>query len=235
MGYAQPESRDQVTLDNRVDLCLSENGNANRALTNSMHGIFAGWTLSFLKDSLGYAAFFATFEYIKAQAYYGFISIYYGQSRQNNQNTVLRPGMGELYSGRVLRPHYAIEPVFIMLAGITASITQQTIQHPIGLIQSAHYKSLAAMDSKLQHKQSMRQLIHNYYGAYGKTYERCQALATEYGGWRRWLYRGFFWSTIKQVPSTSAGLIIFELVRRRYGLETEDVRINKDGYEILLA
>lgn len=42
-------------------------------------------------------------------------------------------------------------------------------------------------------------------------------------------------NTIKQVPSTSAGLVIFELVRRRYGSEAEAVKIKKDGYDILLT
>ncbi|KAI4166757.1 MAG: hypothetical protein LQ343_007779 [Gyalolechia ehrenbergii] len=41
-------------------------------------GILAGWSLSFVKDSLGYGFFFATFEYIKSQSYYAFIARYYG-------------------------------------------------------------------------------------------------------------------------------------------------------------
>jgi hypothetical protein len=55
------------------------------------------------------------------------------------------------------------------------------------------------------------------------------------GGWRSWLYRGFILNTMKQVPSTSAGLIVFELVRRKYGSQIEAVRIEKDGYDILLS
>ena len=50
----------------------------------------------------------------------------------------------------------------------------------------------------------------------------------------------YTWSTpnvsrAAQVPSTSAGLIIFELVRRKYGMGGEPVRINRDGYDILLG
>jgi len=51
---------------------------------------------------------------------------------------------------------------------------------------------------------------------------------------RRWLYRGFWWNTIRQVPSTSAGLIVFELVRGKYS-GGDQVRINRDGYNILLG
>jgi hypothetical protein len=36
------------------------------------------------------------------------------------------------------------------------------------------------------------------------------------------------------VPSTSAGLVIFELVRRRFGMG-EEVKISEDGYDILLS
>jgi hypothetical protein len=41
--------------------------------------------------------------------------------------------------------------------------------------------------------------------------------------------------TLRQVPSTSAGLIVFEIVRRKYSLDEEAVRIRKDGYDILLV
>ena len=41
--------------------------------------------------------------------------------------------------------------------------------------------------------------------------------------------------TLRQVPSTSAGLIVFEILRRKYALDEEEVRIHKDGYDILLV
>ena len=60
-------------------------------------------------------------------------------------------------------------------------------------------------------------------------------LAKRLGGWRIWLYRGFVMNIVRQVPSTSAGPVIFELVRRRYADESEAVRIETDGYDILLT
>lgn len=75
-----------------------------------------------------------------------------------------------------------------------------------------------------------------YYRAYQETWAACRAEAAGAGlNMRRWLYRGFWWNTVRQVPSTSAGLIIFELVRRKYGMGDEDVRINRGGYDILLG
>ncbi|OAX82281.1 hypothetical protein ACJ72_03362 [Emergomyces africanus] len=35
----------------------------------------------------------------------------------------------------------------------------------------------------------------------------------------------------RQVPSTSAGLVIFELVRRKYGVDAEVVHIQEDGHQ----
>lgn len=198
-------------------------------------GVFAGWSLSLVKDSFGYAAFFATFEYVKAQAYYDFIAKYYGQWGLHSRHPLLRSMIDDLYKGPVIRPHYAIEPCFLMLAGIAASVTQQLVQHPISLIQGVHHKSVLVLEREVQHEQSRSQIRRNYYVSYGKTYEHCLTFARENQGWRRWLYRGFFWSTIRQMLSTSAGLIIFELVRRCFGTDTEAVTINKEGYNIIVT
>lgn len=190
-----------------------------------VRAVFAGWRLSLVKDSVGYAAFFATFEYVKAQSYYGFVTWYYGglvpfsrlvQRAASDENGTL-----------ILKPHFAIGPTFLMLAGILASVAQQVIQHPITVIQQIHQTSLS------DHKRFSN--LNNTYGAYGRTYRRCLVYARRFGGWRQWLYRRFWLTSLKQMPSTSAGLVIFELVRRRYGSEVEAVTIHKDGYDILLT
>lgn len=198
-------------------------------------GVFAGWSLSLVKDSFGYAAFFATFEYVKAQAYYGFVAKYYGDLQGNLLSPILTPKLDGTGPVDVIKPHYAIEPTFLMLAGIAASISQQIVQHPLNLIQNVYYKSLAFLDSQAKINQPKTAMLRSYYGAYRKTYDQCLVYARRSGGWRRWLYKGFLVNTIKQVPSTSAGLVIFELVRRRYGSEAEAVTIKKDGYDILLT
>jgi len=188
--------------------------------------VFAGWGLSLIKDSFGYAAFFATFEYVKAQAYYGFVTRYYGHLRGHLLAPILTPKLDETGPIDVIRPHYGIEPAFLMLAGVTASRTQQIVQHPLELVQSVHFKSVAIVDKEGKLPQPL--------GIYRDTYRKCLTRARRAGSWRRWLYRGFLVNTIKQIPSTSAGMVIFELVRRRYGSETEAVRIEKDGYNLLL-
>lgn len=75
-----------------------------------------------------------------------------------------------------------------------------------------------------------------YAHSYGETLEQARYQASRGGGWRRWLFRGFVGQTVRQVPGTSAGLIVFEVVRRRWALEGEKgMRVEWEGYDILLA
>ena len=200
-----------------------------------LRGVFAGWGLSLLKDSFGYGVFFATFEYVKAQSYYAFVTRYYGRTQIRDVSNQHPCELNKKVNVPTLKPHYAIEPAFLMLAGVAASISQQTIQHPLNSIQIIYHRRLQSLDMQAQMNQSRSKLLNNFYQAYKKTYTECSSQARRSGGWRRWFYRGFFRNTIKQVPSTSAGLVIFELVRRRYGNESELTKIEMDGYDILIS
>lgn len=220
-----------------------------------MRGIFAGWGLSLTKDSLGSAVFFSSFEYIKAQSFYSFVAWYYGDLSDFQISILSRrqpvPDSRDERHGKTIQPHYAIEPGFLMLAGTGASFAQQVVLHPLTHIQMEHWEHLESLDAQARKIRNYTQsnapsskwrwrMFRAYYHAYQETWAQCvaQAAAQEGNGLnalRRWLYRGFWWSTIRQVPSTSAGLVIFELVRRKYGLGGEPIRINKDGYDILLA
>ncbi|KAF2805318.1 mitochondrial carrier protein-like protein [Mytilinidion resinicola] len=191
-----------------------------------LRGIFGGFTLSLLKDSLGAALFFSTFECVKSQAYYSFVTHYYG---------VYSPTSIFLNDRPVIKPHYTVEPAFLLLAGMTASVAQQAIQHPLSELQNVHYGRLESLDYQAHEEMRPKKTMSRYYHAYEKTIEQCQILSRRAGGWRRYLYKNFFMNTIRQVPSTSAGLIIFELVRRKFAFESEEVRIEKDGFDILLT
>jgi hypothetical protein len=207
-----------------------------------LRGIFAGWGLSFLKDSFSAGIFFSTFEYVKAQGYYRFVHWYYSSladvtvekiaKKRGTQATHAEPTA-------TIRPHYALEPGFLMLAGISASFTQQIVLHPLTLIQTRHYERLEDLDTQARKFStshvSRGRMLRAYYHAYQETWKQCKREAIPFGGVRKWLFNGFWWSTIRQVPSTSAGLIIFELVRRKYGMGGGEVRINQDGYDILLT
>ena len=141
-------------------------------------------------------------------------------------------------SGRAeIKPHYMLEPTFILLAGAAASVVQSVIQHPISRIQDVHYERLEWIDSygRKVPEASKPSALRVYANAYRKTFKECAALARNAGGLRRWLYADFLMGTLRQVPSTSAGLIVFEILRRKYSLDEEVVRIHKDGYDILLV
>lgn len=177
-------------------------------------GVFAGFGLSLTKDVFGYGAFFTAFEVTKNQAYYAFLERFYGSkaTRLNQQDGGQQTGM---------RPHYMLDPMFLLAAGVTATISQQTVFHPLSQIQAVHYNRLesldfgAAVDSR--HPASTMRMMRLYYHAYDKTLEQCAHQAHKAGGWRRWLYMNFWGTTIRQVPSSSAGLIVFEILRRRFG------------------
>ncbi|KAJ5095155.1 Mitochondrial substrate/solute carrier [Penicillium argentinense] len=193
-----------------------------------LRGIFAGWSLSFLRDSFGYAVFFSTFEYVKSQSYYSFITWYYGALHAEHLERI--PSAGSSDRGvPLIKPHYALEPGFLLLAGVAASVAQQVIQHPLGVIQDLHLGRLEYLDHQASLDPSRRQMMRLYYHAYQETWKRCRRKVARAGGWRPWLFRGFFSTAIRQVPSTSAGLIIFELVRRRYASLADAVHIQSDG------
>ncbi|KAK3899625.1 mitochondrial carrier domain-containing protein [Staphylotrichum tortipilum] len=227
-------------------------------------GVFAGWGLTFLKDSLGSAVFFSTFEFVKAQGFYSFVRWYYGSLNEDTVELLShkRPVVLEETEGdggnaaadddlprmpTIIRPHYAIEPGFLLLAGMSASLTQQVLLHPLSHVQAEHWERLEGLDEQARKLRRApgsaaagvappgETMWKWYRDAYRVTWAECVAEAHGAGlTMRQWLYRGFWWNTIRQVPSTSAGLIIFELVRRKYGFGRDQVRINRDGYDILL-
>ncbi|KAI9669124.1 MAG: hypothetical protein M1831_000716 [Alyxoria varia] len=199
-------------------------------------GVFAGWSLSFFKDSLGFAVFFATFEAVKSQAYYSFVRKWYGDYKPVFRRISERQKSHRTEADRpTIKPHYTMEPTFLLLAGVAASVTQQVVQHPLTAVQNVHYNRLESLDYAARLEQPHAHMMRSYYKAYKETFRQCQRQASRGGGWRAWLYKGVLGTTVRQVPSTSAGLIVFELVRRRYSSFEDAVRIHKDGYDILLT
>ncbi|KAL9106343.1 MAG: hypothetical protein Q9227_008612 [Pyrenula ochraceoflavens] len=144
-----------------------------------IRGIFAGWSLSFVKDSLGSGVFFATFEYVKAQAYYKFITQWYSSKARSTSKPQAKDLSRDFQSGKdqivILKPHYALEPMFLLLAGASASISQQVIQHPMTSFQTLHYERLESIDLAAQAARSRREILHNYMRAYEQTWKLCKA------------------------------------------------------------
>lgn len=217
-----------------------------------VRGIFAGWGLSFLRDSLGAGIFFSVFEYVKAQSYYRFIGTYYYYRRRAELRGPPPPAGHGRDSPLIVTPHYGLEPGFLMLAGVAASVAQQGIIYPLSKIQTMHYERLEDLDRKARayhhhhnprSRPSRATMMKAYYNAYQETWRQCQVQGQIAGGrlgLAKWLFGGFWRNSIRQTPATSAGLVIFELVRRRYGIGNDQLRITtttttSDGYHILLS
>lgn len=161
------------------------------------------------QETFSYGLFFASFEFVKQQGYFAFLRYYYSKDTH-----IPRTSATDLTSKiTTIRPHYAIEPFFLLLAGASASIAQQLVQHPLSKIQSIHYGRLEGIDFSSKPTTSLWKA---YSKSYKKTLEQCHSRALKKGGWRRWVYRGLMYNTLRQMPSTSAGLIVFELVRRKF-------------------
>ena len=201
-------------------------------------GAYAGASLSLVKDSFGAGLFFSTFEYIKSQCFYGYVRWYYGESRlSGTQRAELESQITAATKGTrpVIRPYYIMEPAFLLLAGAGATVLQQLVMHPLTQVQEIHYRRLEGLDRQMVTKPSRAKTLELYGQSYRKTLKQCMVYARSAGGWRSWLFADFWRSTLRQVPSTSAGLIVFEIVRRKYGFGSEAARIRmEDGYDILL-
>jgi hypothetical protein len=176
-----------------------------------LRGIFAGFGLSFLKDSFGSGIFFSTFEYVKAQGYHRFVRWHYGSLGSVAVDKLAHKRGGtvatESQPTAVIRPHYALEPAFLMLAGLTASVAQQVVLYPLSTLQTLHYGRLEDLDKKaVGFSQSQSQgsnhrgrMLHAYYHAYQETWRQARTQARQVGGMMRWVFRGFWWFTIRQV------------------------------------
>ena len=201
-----------------------------------VRGIFAGWTLSFFKDSLGYGVFFSAFEFVKAQGYHAFLKQLYDFPGDSGAILARADGIESSKNGRpMIKPHYMLEPTFLLLAGVAASVSQQAVQYPLTELQNVHFERLESLDYQCKLQKRRIDVLRLYWSAYEKTFQQCKIQARRFGGWTKWLYKGFWTNSIRQIPSTSAGLIVFEVVRRKYGINTGAARIEKDGYDILLS
>ena len=191
-----------------------------------MRGIFAGFRVSLLKDSCGFGLFFATFEYVKSQGYQAFLKQRYGSTALSEMKS--QP------SSSSVKLHFGIEPMFLFLAGVSAAIAQQIVFHPLSKVQALHH----VMSEQANYSHIMNQCrkeltvpacrqtqpayatLRRFFYIYYQTFAQCRIMASKSDtkGLLRWLYHVFLMSTFRQIPSTSTGLVVFELLRRRYGI-----------------
>ncbi|RUS21150.1 mitochondrial carrier domain-containing protein [Endogone sp. FLAS-F59071] len=171
---------------------------------------YRGFTLTLAKDSLACGLFFATFEWVKQQGYYFFLHEVYGV--HFDSNSVLEKRKSQAAEERVLmkiKPHFMIEPLFIMLAGAAAVVAYQVVEYPLSRIHSIFW--IEEAKSEFPHPQSRKTT-----GAlYRQTWTQAKLQVQRFkGSWRRFLYHGFGGTVARSIPATSIGFLVFELVKR---------------------
>ena len=167
-------------------------------------GVFAGYPISFIKESVGFACFFATFETVKGQWYRTYIKYFHNGEKGNR----------------------ALYPSFILGAGALAAVSVQAVHYPIGKIQKLHLMRLEALDeiNKNRPPTSKYSMWKLYSKTYMHTFEKAAKLVQKDAGgsWFRWLYAGFSRTTLTTMPSTSIGLVVFEIMRIRYSVTDDE-------------
>lgn len=164
--------------------------------------VIAGLSLASLKDGLSFAAFFSTWELIKGQAYIAVIP-------QHIRN-----------EWRIARP------LSLLIAGTSATVSYYSLAFPMKKIQLMHEKTLYGLE--LTRKDKFKPEI--YLHAYKKTLQQLRKVSNRLGLFN-YLYKGFLWSCIRQMPATAAALIIFEEFRER--LQHENVYNSIDSTKVV--
>jgi hypothetical protein len=75
-----------------------------------------------------------------------------------------------------------------MLAGVTASVAQQTVLYPLGKIRDLHYDRLEWLDQQAEkpnQAQSRGRMLRAHYHAYQQTWQQCKVQAASVGSMQR--------------------------------------------------
>ncbi|KAH3660495.1 hypothetical protein OGAPHI_007081 [Ogataea philodendri] len=175
-------------------------------------GIFAGFSLNFIKESLGFAFYFSVFELVKNQGYHkteGMIQ-WYRHWRSKLFHTPSNPQENT-------RSMKVLNLGFILLAGASAATTLLAIQYPLNKVQQVHLSRLESLDLYNEaHQVDRRRFFKLYYNSYIETFEIMlqrwrKSHLTLFG----FCYRGFFRSSFTSIPATSIGLLVFEISRQQ--------------------
>ncbi|KAI9026576.1 mitochondrial carrier domain-containing protein [Phycomyces nitens] len=185
---------------------------------------YRGFTLTLMRDSLSCGLFFATFEWVKQQGYYYYLDGIYDlkvDSHKSLNDLDCRWDTEDEdeveLAPRPEQPPWMLEPMFVILAGATAAVAYQTIEHPLSKIHSIFY--IEEGQSEFTNKSSRVPVDE----LYKRTWKQCKLQVRLNGGsWRRFLYQEFATTVMKVVPATSIGFLVFELVKREVDFRSSD-------------
>lgn len=185
-------------------------------------GVFSGFAISLVKEALSYSLYFSTFETVKGSWYRKYKKVF------NKDADKIK----DVEDSKRRRSY--VYPSFVLLAGMLSAVSLQVAHHPLGKIQKLHLIQLEALDMKNRqtHIPAWRLYMHGYF----KTFKHIDRLRIKEaaGSWFRWLYSGFWRSTLLAAPSTSIGLIVFEIMRLRYSDGEEPPALTYEDYDEVL-
>lgn len=180
-------------------------------------GVFAGFWLNFLKESVGFGCYFAVFESVKNYGYYVAKGVFDGVGRITDNGRELL-GM-EVASDplEVTKGERILRLTFVLIAGASAGYTLMGIQYPINKVQKVHLARLEALDI---YNEAIRaetsRWFKIYYHSYKQTWDVIRERQMASGvPWSRFMYKGFHKFALANVPATSIGLLVFEIGRER--------------------
>ncbi|KAH3900503.1 uncharacterized protein SCODWIG_00154 [Saccharomycodes ludwigii] len=173
-------------------------------------GIFyGGFTLSLLKDSIGFASYFGVFEYLKNSS-----NVHALSTRLSNNHKI-----------------HKVSQTFV--AGIVAAFVLQLSQYPIDKIQKIHLSQLEIQDyvhigngkTVTKDVSPFKMYAHTYKYTWDAIKKNNQ---NNYRHILKWLYKGFWKHTLAIIPSTTSGLLFLEYLRTK----TEITVNNNDENQI---
>ncbi|AQZ18686.1 (ZYRO0E03344g) [Zygosaccharomyces parabailii] len=206
-------------------------------------GCFGGYGITLIKESLGFAVYFTTFELIRGQLCQSLISTikHYDRLKYTIHNTKLTDIFPSKSSHPRTNPPEKLmsakeekwfQRVFIFGGGVTAAFFLQVVQFPFNKIQKVHLSRLEAFDIynrsllrksesptvtaptvKIRVKKPNSRRIHIYYNSYMDTFEHILFIHKNTHSLLKWLYKGFVRNTLAIIPGTTAGLLLLDYMR----------------------
>ncbi|TID22600.1 hypothetical protein CANINC_003260 [Pichia inconspicua] len=180
-------------------------------------GIFAGFWLNLLKESLGFGCYFAVFEVVKTKGYNTTKSMIDWFDRVRG----LDVDPNDINNRKSTK---ALQLTFVLFAGASAATALIGIQYPFNKIQKIHLARLEAMDifNKVN-KIETSKWFKLYYNSYKQTFN---ILTTKQQGsglsWPAFMYKGFTRYTLTSIPATSIGLLVFEITRQKLTIDLQE-------------
>ncbi len=189
-------------------------------------GIFSGFGLSFLKESLGFGVYFSTFELIRNKGYKlatQSIKKYHGAKQWWTGN----PMPTEMTKDALVektRTARILQTTSVLFAGASAALGLQFVQYPLNRIQKLHLSRLETLDITQPERRHLFMKV--YYHSYNEVWHQLVNLQEKTKtGWWHLAYKGFWKGALSTVPGTSIGLLVFEIMRAQYTDDVEDLEI----------